>query len=198
MRIHSLGIPLPAIRQMDAGVRPYGWIRGFTGANGPRGATYTTVWSGSHRVDDGGLVADSGVTPGFGRRLRRFALRLAIGAGFAAFAWLLSSAVSAGTASAAQNPQGAASADSAPSGNDNGGLLGGLLGGLGNTLSTTVSGVTSTVSAVTSTVSSVTGGVVGGLVNGVGDTLQTVTGAVTGVVAPITNGTSGGGTQVGG
>jgi hypothetical protein len=197
MRIHSLVPTAAGIRQMAATVRPYGWIRGFTGANGPRGATCTTVWSGSHMVDDGGLVADSGGTPGFGRRLRRFALRLAIGAGFAAFVWLLSSAVSAGTASAAQNPQGAAPANSAPSGNDNGGLLGGLLGGLGNTLSTTVSGVTSTVSAVTSTVSSVTGGVVGGLVNGVGDTLQTVTGAVTGVVAPVTTGPSGGGTQVG-
>src|SRR6267142_193196 len=61
-------------------------------------------------------VADSGVTPGFDRRLRRFALRLAIGAGLAALAWLLSSAVSAGTASAAQNPQGAAPTNSAPSG----------------------------------------------------------------------------------
>jgi hypothetical protein len=131
-------------------------------------------------------VADSGVTPGFGCRLRRFALRLAIGAGFAAFAWLLSSAVSAGTASAAQDPQGAAPANSVPSGNDNGGLLGGLLGGLGNTLSTTVS-------AVTTTVSSVTGGVVDGLVNGVGDTLQTVTG----VVAPPATGPSDGGTQAG-
>src|SRR6266568_9369623 len=40
---------------MDAAVRPYGWIRGFTGANGPRGATYTTVWSVSHAVDGGGF-----------------------------------------------------------------------------------------------------------------------------------------------
>lgn len=208
MRIHSrsvLGHAVAGIRQMDANVRPYGWIRGFTGANGPRGATYTTGMVGSHTVTVEVLVADSGVTPGFRRRLRRFALRLAIGAGLAALAWLLSSAVSAGTASAAANPPGAApasgtdSAFSQPS-HPAGGLLGGLLGGLGNTLSTTVSGVTNTVSAVTTTVSSVTGGVVGGLVNGVGDTLQTVTGAVTGVVAPVTTGitgTSGGGTQVG-
>lgn len=138
-------------------------------------------------------MADSGVTPGFGHRLRRFAVRLVIGAGLAALAWLLSSAVSAGTASAAQNPQGTAPADGSPSGTAGGGLLGGLLGDLGNTLSTTVSttvsGVTNTVAAVTGTV---TTGVVGGLVNGLAGTLQTVTD----VVAPIT-GTSGGGTQAG-
>jgi hypothetical protein len=141
-------------------------------------------------------VAGSRVTPGFGRRLRRIALRLAIGAGLAALAWLLSSAMSAGTAAAAENPQGAAPSDSSPSGTDGGGLLGGLLGGLGNTLSSTVSGVTDTVSALTTTVSSVTTGVVGGLANGLTGTLNTVTG----VVAPVTTGltgTSGGGTHVG-
>ncbi|HEY3611872.1 MAG TPA: hypothetical protein VGL06_30540, partial [Pseudonocardiaceae bacterium] len=141
-------------------------------------------------------VAGSRVTPGFGRGLRRIALRLAVGAGLAVFAWLLSSTLSAGTAAAAQNPHGAAPSDSSPSGTDGGGLLGGLLGGLGNTLSSTVSGVTDTVSALTTTVSSVTTGVVGGLANGLTDTLHTVTG----VVAPVTTGltgTSGGGTHVG-
>jgi hypothetical protein len=152
------------------------------------------VWSVRHTVEVEVSVADSGVTPGFRRRLRRFVLRLAVGAGLATLAWLLSSAVSAGTASAATNPQGPA--NSTP-GTDSGGLLGGLLGGLGNTLSTTVSGVTSTVSAVTTTVSSVTTGLVGGITSGLSNTLDTVTG----VVAPITTGltgTSGGGTQVGG
>jgi hypothetical protein len=140
-------------------------------------------------------VAGSRVTPGFVRRLRRVGLRLAIGAGLAALAWLLSSAMSAGTAAAAENPHGAAPSDSSPSGPDSGGLLGGLLGGLGNTLSSTVSGVTDTVSALTTTVSSVTSGVVGGLANGLTDTLHTVTG----VVAPITTGLTGtsGGTQAG-
>jgi hypothetical protein len=137
-------------------------------------------------------VAGSRVTPRFGRRLRRVALRLAIGAGLAALAWLLSSAMSAGTAAAAENPQGAAPTDSSPSGTDSGGLLGGLLGGLGNTLSNTVSGVTDTVSALTTTVSSVTTGVVGGLT----DTLHTVAGVVAPVTAGLT-GPSGGGTQVG-
>src|SRR5207302_1892832 len=42
-------------------------------------------------------VADSGVTPCFVRGLGRLALRIAIGAGLAALAWLLSSAISAGT-----------------------------------------------------------------------------------------------------
>jgi hypothetical protein len=112
-------------------------------------------------------VTGTGDRPGIGWRLRRLAIRLAVGAGLAALSWLLSAAVNAGTASADEPTSATAS------GQVSNGLLGTVVGSLGTVLGDTTTGLTHALGTVTGTVHTVTT-----------TTVTTVTTVVTTVVTP--------------
>lgn len=119
-------------------VRPYGWIRLWTGENGTRGARHTTI--GSVNASGGSVtvvvdVTGSGNEPGIGWRLRTVAVRILVGAGLAAVAWLLGAALGAGTASAAEPSLPATGSPHASSHASNG-----LLGRVVGTVTGTVTG----------------------------------------------------------
>lgn len=141
------------VRRTDATVRPYGWIRLRTGENGTRGARHTTI--GSVNASGGRVtvvvdVTGSGNEPGIGWRLRTLAVRVLVGIGLAAVAWLLGAALSAGTASAAEP-----SLPTLPStghGHASNGLLGSLVGTVTGTVGNLVGDTTTTTTTVVKTV----------------------------------------------